>query len=144
MSIFPFFVTGIVREGEFGKLRTVPRPRSGPFVSINPSYPSTTGAGGEDYKFPWVPTLVPACCIVGSTDWFQIGLETALNSRLKCLLAARTPEEQQATLAGFQFPTLAPACCIVSSAESVRLRAKLGYAPFISARQRINLVAECT
>ena len=73
MSIFPFFVTGIVREGEFGKLRTVPRPRSGPFVSINPSYPSTTGAGGEDYKFPWVPTLVPACCIVGSTDWFQIG-----------------------------------------------------------------------
>ena len=64
-SLFSLFVTGIAREGEeFGKLRTVPDSRSGPSVSSNPSYPSITGVGGEDYKFPWVPTLVSACCIV--------------------------------------------------------------------------------
>ena len=63
----PLLVTGIAREGEvFGKLRTVPDLRSGPSASSNPSYPSLTGVGG-DYKFPWVPTLVPACCMVSST-----------------------------------------------------------------------------
>ena len=66
-SLFSLFVTGIAREGEeFGKLRTVPDSRSGPSVSSNPSYPSITGVGG-DYKFPWIPTLVSACCIVSST-----------------------------------------------------------------------------
>ena len=66
-SLFSLFVTGIAREGEeFGKLRTVPDLRSGPSASSNPSYPSLTGVGG-DYKFPWVPTLVPACCMVSST-----------------------------------------------------------------------------
>ena len=66
-SLFSLFVTGIAHEGEvFGKLRTVPDLRSGPSASSNPSYPSLTGVGG-DYKFPWVPTLVPACCMVSST-----------------------------------------------------------------------------
>ena len=66
-SLFSPFVAGIAREGEeFGKLRTVPDSRSGPSVSSNPSYPSITGVGG-DYKFPWIPTLVSACCIVSST-----------------------------------------------------------------------------
>ena len=66
-SLFSLFVTGIAREGEeFGKLRSVPDPRRGPSASSNPSYPSLTGVGG-DYKFAWVPTLVPACCMVSST-----------------------------------------------------------------------------
>ena len=74
VPLFPF-VTGIAREGEeFGKLRTVPDLRSGPSASSNPSYPSLTGVGG-DYKFPWVPTLVPACCMVSSTGSVRLPAE---------------------------------------------------------------------
>ena len=74
VPLFPF-VTGIVREGEaFGKLRTVPDSRSGPSVSSNPSCPSITGVGG-DYKFPWIPTLVPACCVVSSTGSVHLPVE---------------------------------------------------------------------
>ena len=52
--LFSLLITGITREGEvvFGKLRSVPDPRRGPSASSNPSYPSLTGVGGEDYKFP--------------------------------------------------------------------------------------------
>ena len=75
-SLFSLFVTGIVREGEaFGKLRTVPDSRSGPSESSNPSCPSITGVGGKDYKFSWIPTLVPACCVVSSTGSVRLPVE---------------------------------------------------------------------
>ena len=75
-SLFSPFVTGIACEGEeFGKLRTVPDSRSGPSVSSNPSYPSLTAVSGKDYKFPWVPTLVSACCIVSSTGRVRLPAE---------------------------------------------------------------------
>ena len=75
-SLFSLFVTGIACEGEeFGKLRTVPDSRSGPSVSSNPSYPSLTAVSGKDYRFPLVPTLVSACCIVSSTGSVRLPVE---------------------------------------------------------------------
>ena len=66
-SLFSLLVTGIAREGEeFGKLRTVPDPRSGPSAKQQSILPINRW-GGWRLQVPWVPTLVPACCIVSST-----------------------------------------------------------------------------